>query len=238
MSNPHSESADKIIENRFSTNLVQHVHTEPNATVAQVENDGSVTVWTSTQSVYRARFMLSEALELPASRVRVISTEVGGAFGNKLNSIVSEAVAVLLSKATGKPVKIQLTREEVFSATTTRHPFVIYVKDGVMNDGRLIARQIRAILDGGCVLRRFWSHCWEEYCLWRCDYVRYSKHMHRYLQSLHKQGSLRSIPRIRDHANDVGDRMPNGFDCRKAWNRSGSTQDAQRFERRQAERYW
>ena len=143
------KSADKIIENRFSTNLVQHVHTEPNATVAQVENDGSVTVWTSTQSVYRARYMLSEALELPASRVRVISTEVGGGFGNKLNSVVLEAVAVLLSKATGRPVKMQLTREEVFSATTTRHPFVIYVKDGVMNDGRLIARQIRAILDGG-----------------------------------------------------------------------------------------
>ncbi len=78
------KSADKIIENRFSTNLVQHVHTEPNATVAQVENDGSVTVWTSTQSVYRARYMLSEALELPVSRVRVISTEVGGGFGNKL----------------------------------------------------------------------------------------------------------------------------------------------------------
>ncbi len=143
------KSADKIIENRFTTNLVQHVHTEPNATVAKVENDGSVTVWTSTQSVYRARYMLSEALQLPATRVRVVTTEVGGGFGNKLNSIVSEAVAVMLSKVTGKPVKIQLSREEVFAATTTRHPFVIYVKDGVMKDGRIVARQIRAILDGG-----------------------------------------------------------------------------------------
>ncbi|HEV2139290.1 MAG TPA: xanthine dehydrogenase family protein molybdopterin-binding subunit [Nitrososphaerales archaeon] len=141
--------ADKVIENRFTTNLVHHVHTEPNAALGRAENDGSVTIWTSTQSIYRVRFMLSEALQLPPSRVRVIATEVGGGFGNKLNSVSLEAMAVLLSKATGKPVKFQLTREEVFGATTTRHPFVIYVKDGVTKEGRVIARQIKAILDGG-----------------------------------------------------------------------------------------
>jgi CO/xanthine dehydrogenase Mo-binding subunit len=141
--------ADHVIENRFTTNLVQHVHTEPNVAVGRAENDGSVTVWTSTQSVYRTRHMLSEALQLSLSKVRVVATEVGGGFGNKLNSVSIEATAVLLSKATGKPVKVQLTREEVFSATTTRHPFIIYIKDGVTKDGRIVSRQIKAILDGG-----------------------------------------------------------------------------------------
>lgn len=141
--------ADRVIEGRFTTNLVQHVHTEPNVAVGRVENDGSVAVWTSTQSVYRTRHMLSEALQLSPSKVRVIATEVGGGFGNKLNSVSIEATAILLSKATGKPVKVQLTREEVFGATTTRHPFVIYIKDGVTKDGRVISRQIKAILDGG-----------------------------------------------------------------------------------------
>jgi len=141
--------ADRVIENRFTTNLVQHVHTEPNVVVGRAENDGSVSVWTATQSVYRVRYMLSEALQLSPSKVRVIATEVGGGFGNKLNAGSLEAIAVLLSKATWKPVKIQLTREEVFGATTTRHPFTVYVKDGVMKDGRIVARQVRAILDGG-----------------------------------------------------------------------------------------
>jgi len=143
------KTADMIVENRFTTNLVQHVHIEPNAAVGKVENDGTVVVWTSTQSVYRTRRMIAEALQLPTSKVRVIATEVGGGFGNKLNSANVEAVAILLAKATGKPVRIQLSREEVFGTTTTRHPFVIYLKDGVMKDGKIVARQITAILDGG-----------------------------------------------------------------------------------------
>jgi CO/xanthine dehydrogenase Mo-binding subunit len=143
------KTADLIVENRFTTNLVQHVHTEPNAAVGKVENDGSVVVWTSTQSVYRTRHMLAEALQLPPSKIRVVATEVGGGFGNKLSGANVEAVAILLAKATGRPVRIQLSREEVFGATTTRHPFVIYLKDGVMKDGRIVARQITAILDGG-----------------------------------------------------------------------------------------
>ncbi len=142
-------TADVIVENRFSTHLVHHVHTEPNAAVGKVENDGSVVVWTPTQSVYRTRHMLSEALQLPPSKVRVIATEVGGGFGNKLSAAGLEATAVLLAKATRRPVRIQYSREEVFGTTTTRHPFVIYVKDGIMKDGRIVARQIKAVLDGG-----------------------------------------------------------------------------------------
>ena len=134
------KSADTIIENRFSTNLVQHVHTEPNATVAQVENDGSVTIWTSTQSVYRARYMLSEALSLPVSQVRVISTEVGGGFGNKLNSVVSEAVAVLLSKAVWQTSKDSIDARRGFLRDYNQAP-VCDLHKGRRHERRQFGRQ-------------------------------------------------------------------------------------------------
>ncbi|MGH2638663.1 MAG: xanthine dehydrogenase family protein molybdopterin-binding subunit, partial [Rhabdochlamydiaceae bacterium] len=143
------KQAEFIVENRFSTHLVHAVHMEPIAAVARSENDGTITVWSPTQSVYRTRYMLSECLQMPQDRFRVIATEIGGAFGNKLNAVQCEAVAAVVSVKTKRPVKVTLSREEVFTTTTTRHPFIIYIKDGVMKDGRIIARKLIAYLDGG-----------------------------------------------------------------------------------------
>ena len=77
------KQADMIIENRFSTHLVHAVHMEPIAAIARAENDGTVTVWSPTQSVYRTRYMLADCLRMPQDRFRVIATEIGGGFGNK-----------------------------------------------------------------------------------------------------------------------------------------------------------
>ncbi len=143
------KESDVVIESRFTTHLVHAVHMEPIAALARVENDGTTTVWSPTQSVYRTRYMLSECLGIPQDRIRVISTEIGGAFGNKLNVLQCEAVAAIVSAKTKRPVKMLLTREEVFSTTTTRHPFTILIKDGVRKDGRIIARKLTTYLDGG-----------------------------------------------------------------------------------------
>jgi len=142
-------AADVILENSFSTNVAHATHTETVCSVTKFEDDGSLTVWSVNQAPYRIQSQLSQALGIPPSKIRVIVPYVGGGFGNKAN-IYTEGIGAILSKKCGnRPVKITLTREEVFLATTVRHPFIIRVKDGVMKDGRIVAREISAILNGG-----------------------------------------------------------------------------------------
>ena len=143
------KKADLIIENRFSTHLVHAVHMEPIAAIARAENDGTITVWSPTQSVHRTRYMISDCLRMPQDKIRVIATEIGGGFGNKLNAVQCESIAAVIAMKTKRPAKVSLTREEVFATTTTRHPFTIYLKDGVMKTGQIVARKLVAYLDGG-----------------------------------------------------------------------------------------
>lgn len=143
------KEADKIIENRFTTHMVQHAHIEPIAVLAKYESDGSYTIWTSGQNTFRTRRELSDALKIPETKIRVIALRhVGGGFGNKGAGHIEPIVASLAEK-TKRPVKISLTREEVFTATSVRHPSVTYIKDGVKKDGSIIARQIKLIYNGG-----------------------------------------------------------------------------------------
>ncbi len=144
-----SKEADLIIENRFSTHMVQHAHIEPIAVLAKYENDGSFTIWTSGQNTFRTRRELSDALKVQETKIRVIALRhVGGGFGNKGAGHIEPIVASLAQK-TRRPVKISLTRDEVFTATSVRHPSVTYIKDGVKKDGTITAREIRLIYNGG-----------------------------------------------------------------------------------------
>ncbi len=141
--------ADVVVENRFSTHMVQHAHIEPIAVLSQVESDGSFTIWTSGQNTYRTRRELSDALKVPETKVRVIALRhVGGGFGNKGAGHIEPIVASLAQK-TGRPVKIALTRDEVFTATSVRHPAVVYLKDALKKDGTFLGRQIKLIYNGG-----------------------------------------------------------------------------------------
>ena len=143
------KQADLIIENRFESHMVQHAHIEPIATLARYENNGSYTLWTSGQNTYRTRKELSDALKVPEVNIRVIALRhVGGGFGNKGAGHI-EPIVASLAKATGRPVKISLTREEVFTSTSVRHPAVAYIKDAVKNDGTILGRQIKLIYNGG-----------------------------------------------------------------------------------------
>lgn len=141
--------ADLVVENRFTTHMVQHAHIEPIAVLAKYESDGSFTIWTSGQNTFRTRRELSDALKVPETKIRVIALRhVGGGFGNKGAGHIEPIVASLAEK-TGRPVKIALTRDEVFIATSVRHPSVVYIKDAVKNDGTILGRQIKLIYNGG-----------------------------------------------------------------------------------------
>ncbi|MGA2875653.1 MAG: xanthine dehydrogenase family protein molybdopterin-binding subunit [Nitrososphaerales archaeon] len=141
--------ADLIIENRFETHMVQHAHIEPIATLARYETNGTYTIWTSGQNTYRTRKEVSDALKVPEVDIRIIALRhVGGGFGNKGAGHI-EPIVASLAKTTGRPVKISLTREEVFTSTSVRHPSVTYIKDAVKKDGTILGRQIKLIYNGG-----------------------------------------------------------------------------------------
>jgi 4-hydroxybenzoyl-CoA reductase alpha subunit len=137
-----------IHEDRFTTQVAIHCALEPHVSLAKFDNE-SITIWTSTQMPFVTRYWLAKTLGLPENKVRVIKPYVGGAFGGKIDLFSHEICACLLSIKTGRPVKIELTREEVFTCTRSRHPMIIELKTGVRRDGTIIAKQCRHILDGG-----------------------------------------------------------------------------------------
>ncbi|MBI4553137.1 MAG: xanthine dehydrogenase family protein molybdopterin-binding subunit [Candidatus Latescibacteria bacterium] len=137
-----------ILENRYMTGYVHTTCMEPRAAVAQWGPDGTLTVWAGGQSPYIARDGLSRALGLPPSKVRVIVPFVGGAFGGKL-TVHEGAIAAALAKKARRPVKVVLTREEEFTTTSARTPFIFSIKDAVSHDGVLLGRKILSIFWGG-----------------------------------------------------------------------------------------
>lgn len=152
--------SDFVFEDTFTTQAQHHCCLEPHAAVGQVALDGKATVWTSTQGPYKVRTESASALSMHPSRVRVIATQVGGGFGAKGRAKL-EPHCVLLARKSGRPVKIVLTRHEVFTATSTRHPSRIRIKTGVKKDGTILAREIEVILDGGAFSESGEIVCWE-----------------------------------------------------------------------------
>ena len=141
------KKADYIFENRYTTSRQAHAPIEPHACLATYEL-GKLTIWSNTQVPFQLRHTLSETLGIPQNRIRVITTYIGGGFGGK-HEIIFEPICAILSMKTGKPVKLRLTREEVFYATTTRHPCIVELKTGIKMDGSIAARHVRVILNTG-----------------------------------------------------------------------------------------
>jgi CO/xanthine dehydrogenase Mo-binding subunit len=139
---------DVVVEGTFVTQAQVHCYLEPCGAVAEVDDRGKITIWSPCQSVFRVQATVSEAMGLPMSRVRVVATMVGGAFGGKSDVTVQPAAA-LLAMRTGRPVKLVLSRNDDFLAMRTRHPARIRMKTGAMNDGTLVARSVDLTLDGG-----------------------------------------------------------------------------------------
>ena len=140
--------SDHIFEGHYRTQMVEHVPLEPHAAIAVWDPNGRVSIYSTLGRITLGRADIARTLKLPINRIRIVATIVGGNFGGK-NEITQEPVLALLSKKTGRPVKGVFTRGEEFIATTTRHPIIMDYKTGVTRDGRILARKVRLVLDGG-----------------------------------------------------------------------------------------
>lgn len=141
-------ASDQIFEGVFRTQMVEHVPIEPHAAIATWDPNGRVTIYSSLGRITLGRADIARTLKMPINRIRLIGTIVGGNFGGK-NEITQEPILALLSKKTGRPVKGVYTRHEEFISSTTRHPIIMEYKTGVARDGRILARKVRLVLDGG-----------------------------------------------------------------------------------------
>ena len=141
--------AELVREDTFFYEGNTHLPMEQHAAVAYFDTDRKMTLWSSTQTPHYVHRALAKVLEMPASHVRVIATPNGGGFGGKSDPFNHEVAICKLSMITGRPVKITLTREEVFYCHRGRHPVLMQVRTGVKKDGAITAMEFKSFLDGG-----------------------------------------------------------------------------------------
>jgi 4-hydroxybenzoyl-CoA reductase alpha subunit len=141
--------ADLIREDTFFYEGNTHLPLEQHAAVGNFDPDNKLTLWSATQTPHYVHRALAKVLELPASHIRVIATPNGGGFGGKSDPFNHEVVVCKLSMMTGRPVKVTLTREEVFYCHRGRHPVLMHIKTGVKKDGAITGMHFQTFLDGG-----------------------------------------------------------------------------------------
>ncbi len=142
--------ADRVREDLFFYEGSTHAPLEPHSALAWWDPGAKkLTLWASHQGPHYLHRGLAKALGLEEHQVRVVVPAVGGGFGGKLDIFHHEVCAAKLSMLTGRPVKITLTREEVFYAHRGRHPELLRIRTGVKRDGRITAMHVEAYLDGG-----------------------------------------------------------------------------------------
>lgn len=141
--------ADYVREDTFMMQSVSHAYLEPCSALAQVDLDGRITLWTSTQVPYIIQCLLASTLSMRENDIRVIKPFVGGGFGGKMELRAWEFCAAFIAKKTGRPVKFTLSREEEFLTGRRRHPMKIRSRVGFKKDGTLVAKDLRIQLDGG-----------------------------------------------------------------------------------------
>src|SRR6202048_1192743 len=130
--------ADVIIERRYSNAPVHQAYIEPHACVVSVAADGQCTIWSSSQGQFMVRGYTSRIVGAEIANIRAIPAEIGGGFGGK-TIVYLEPVAYMLSKKSGRPVKIVMSREEVFRGTGPTSAAVVEVKLGANKNGRIVA---------------------------------------------------------------------------------------------------
>jgi CO/xanthine dehydrogenase Mo-binding subunit len=141
--------SDYVLEDKLSTSRVTHCCLETRGCIADYDRSGRLTVWAPMQTPHLLRQELSTILGIPRSRIRVVHTTAGGAFGSKSVMDVGKPIAAILSRLSGRPVKLCNTREEEFTTARTRYPYIIYLKTGVRHDGRILAKQAKVYVDAG-----------------------------------------------------------------------------------------
>ena len=141
--------ADHVFEDLFFYEGNTHLPIEQHASVAAVDGEGKLTLWSSTQVPHYVHRSLARVLQIPASHVRVIATPNGGGFGGKCDVCNHEMVVAKAAMLLGRPVKVCLNREEVFYMHRGRHPVLMKFRTGVTNDGKLTGMHLQTLVDGG-----------------------------------------------------------------------------------------
>src|SRR5713226_4267170 len=139
--------SDHVFEDTFTLPATQHSFLETHACIASTDPGGRITVWATTQNPFVVRTQLSNIFKVPVSKVRIIVPYLGGGRGSNKNTKI-EPITVALALKAKRPVRVVLSREEVFY-TITKHAAVIRMKTGVKKDGTLVARECEIYLDTG-----------------------------------------------------------------------------------------
>jgi putative selenate reductase molybdopterin-binding subunit len=139
--------ADVVHEDVYVSQRVQHAHLETHGAIGWLEQ-GRLHIRSSTQTPFLTRDALCTLFDLPREKIRVFCERVGGGFGGKQEMLTEDIVALAVLK-TGRPVKFEFTRQEQFSASTTRHPMRIGIKVGARKDGVLTAIAMRILSNTG-----------------------------------------------------------------------------------------
>ncbi len=131
-------TADVVIEKEFKTAAVHQAYIEPHACIAKYEADGQCEIWSSSQGHFQMRALTAQIIGKPLGDIRVSPAEIGGGFGGKTVAYL-EPVAATLSRKAGLPVRLMMSREEVFRASGPTSGASMWVKLGVMKDGTIVA---------------------------------------------------------------------------------------------------
>ena len=142
------QEADVIVEREFTTQTVHQGYIEPHASTATWAGDGRLTIWTCTQGSFAIRSSCAAILDIPESQVRVIPTEIGGGFGAKITTYL-EPVAAVLSKKSGRPVQVVMSRKDVFEGTGPTSASLMRTKIGATKDGKITAAQLWMAFEAG-----------------------------------------------------------------------------------------
>ncbi len=142
-------ASDRVFEDVFFYEGNTHLALEQHAAVALLDPDGKLCLYSATQTPHYVHRALARALDLAPHKIRVVATPNGGGFGGKTDPFNHEIVVAKAAMITGRPVKMTLTREEVFYYHRGRHPVLMRFRTGVKNDGSITAMDLETLLDGG-----------------------------------------------------------------------------------------
>jgi len=143
------EEADVVVENEFNQPQVQNVQMESHVSIGQWLPNGQINIWTSAQSPFAVRHLLSAGLKVPIHKINVQVPYLGGGFGGKAGLHWEPLVVLLSKKAGGRPVKLMMSREEEFNTAAVRQGLYARIKTGVKRDGKITAMEIEYIWDSG-----------------------------------------------------------------------------------------
>lgn len=143
------KNADKIYGGQYETQIVQHCQMETHNAIAKLDEKGRMLIITSTQIPHIVRRIVSKACNLPIGKIRIIKPYVGGGFGGKQDVVIEPITAAMSLAVGGRPVRLQLSREEAFVATRTRHAMRVNFKMALSKDNKIEGYDIENFVNNG-----------------------------------------------------------------------------------------